>query len=161
MGIIKMDDEFVFDKVDILEQLKLFFQNDVEDEILQNTSSDNEYIQHEAVPKKEKEDLFSMFKDKIEGKNISTRQQKSLEQELHEYMKMTVDQDFDDPFIFWRDSKLVKLKFAARRIFAVPASSAEPERHNSAAGNTLTSLRASMSDRTVSMLVFLNEFLKN
>ena len=76
-------------------------------------------------------------------------------------MNMTVDQDFDDPLKFWRNSKLAKLKSVARRIFVIPASSAEPERHNSAAGNTLTSLRASMSDRTVSMLVFLNEFLKN
>ena len=63
--------------------------------------------------------------------------------------------------MYWRQSSHVNLKSIAASVFCIPVSSAEPERHNSAAGNSVTAMRNRLNPTTVETLFLLNEFFKN
>ena len=56
---------------------------------------------------------------------------------------------------------MIKLKSISKKVFAIQASSAETERHNSAAGVTISEIRNRLSNESLEQLVFLNEFYKN
>ena len=81
--------------------------------------------------------------------------------EYRQFLNSKIFNVYDNPLLFWRDSKYDNFKKVAASIFCIPVSSAEPERHNSAAGNTITPMRNRMNENTVEELVLINEFLKN
>ena len=87
--------------------------------------------------------------------------QKSVVEEYREFVQSKVTSVYEDPLLYWKDSEFEKLKYVAAAIFCVPVSSAEPERHNSAAGNIVTSIRNNLKPQTVESLVLLNESFKN
>ena len=83
----------------------------------------------------------------------------TLLDEIDQYKTMTDIQFFNEPLDFWKNSKLEKLKFLAVKVFAIPASSSEPERHNSSAGLTIDDLRNRMSPKTLECFVLYKSFL--
>lgn len=85
----------------------------------------------------------------------------TLENEVKAYNEMVINTDFDNPLTFWKNTDFNILRKIAKKVFVIPASSAEPERHNSAGGNTISHLRNSLSEDKLGEIVFLNEYYKN
>ena len=82
---------------------------------------------------------------------------------MTEYLNLKTTTVYNDPLRFWYEvkSKFPILSNVARSIFAIPASSAEPERHCSSAGLTLTDLRSSITTGNLEDIVLLKEHMKN
>ena len=96
-------------------------------------------------------------------KNNSIVQIKTpLEIEYENYIEMPV-KNIQNPLKFWFEhkSKFKLLAAIAKMIFAIPASSTEPERHCSSAGLTLTKLRNRQTPEHFEATVLCNEHLKN
>lgn len=71
------------------------------------------------------------------------------------------DQEYN-PLDFWKQSHSLYPRLAriAKRVFAVPATSAAVEREFSLAGNIVTKKRSRLSPETVNDIIFLNSFEK-
>ena len=71
------------------------------------------------------------------------------------------DQEYN-PLDFWRKNHSLypRLATIAKRVFAVPATSAAVEREFSLAGNIITKKRSRLSPETVNDIIFLNSFEK-
>jgi hypothetical protein len=69
------------------------------------------------------------------------------------------DQEYN-PLQFWKHnySSYPRLARIAKRVFAVPATSAAVEREFSLAGNIVTKKRSRLSPGTVNDIIFLNSF---
>jgi hypothetical protein len=85
------------------------------------------------------------------------RRTMTIEDEMQEYISMTVSDKFENPLVFWQQlsSKLPKLSAIARQVYIIQASSAESERRFSLAGNIVTEKRGSLDPQTVEMLTLL------
>lgn len=89
-----------------------------------------------------------------------TQQCKFLE-EYEKFVREPNTMKFENPLDYWKCSVHTHLAKVACSVFCIPCSSAEPERHNSAAGNTVTALRNRLAPELVEALVIVNEALKN
>ena len=84
----------------------------------------------------------------------------SIWTELSEYKEMGITDKIDSPLTFWKNSNFKLLAKVACSAFSVTASSAEPERHNSHAGLTLTDLRNKLNAESIESLVLYKTFMK-
>ena len=101
------------------------------------------------------------FVDKPNSKIAKKTEKNDIIAEYRKFVALEISEIYNNPLDFWRDSSFGHLKNAAKAIFVIQASSAEPERHNSAAGNMLTSKRNRLSPETLEKLVIYNECIKN
>ena len=105
---------------------------------------------------------FDDFKDVKKDFPLEQVQQ-SIMTDLKEYISIKITCDYGEPLEFWKNSNLLHLQKVAQLVFSKPASSAEPERHNSSAGLTMTELRNRLSQKNLESLVlykcYLNENL--
>ena len=104
---------------------------------------------------------FTYYADSVKDVLNAPLEVNSLSKEYELFKKEPIAKFFENPLEYWKCSNFAKLKNIARSIYCIPVSSAEPERHNSAAGNTVTAVRNKLSPETVENLVIYNEFLKN
>ena len=81
--------------------------------------------------------------------------------EYDQFLKEKIAKVYANPLDYWKESSHKKLAKVAAGVYCIPASSAEPERHNSAAGATITKMRSRLAPEVVEELVFVNEFMKN
>ena len=86
---------------------------------------------------------------------------KSIFDEYCTFLSQKPDKVFENPLEFWSSEEDGLLKTLAISIFCTQASSAEPERHNSAAGLMMSPLRNQLLGETLEKQVIYNEYLKN
>ena len=147
-------------KFDINQVLKSFAPIEADESI--DSLSSTTLLEFESepieakVPKnaKDTEDFSDMMDDlPAEETIVAITEKKSLEVEIDEFIKSTITTKFNDPLDFWRTSEHFTLKKIAFKIFNIPAASAEPERHNSAAGLNMTDLRNQINPNTLESFV--------
>ena len=87
----------------------------------------------------------------------------TINDEFAKYQETKVKKVYQNPLDFWRENSnsMPILAKASMSIYCVPASSAEPERHCSAAGLTITDLRSNLTTKNSENLILLREYLKN
>ena len=87
----------------------------------------------------------------------------SINDEIHKYYSMNISKIFSNPVLFWQQNfqEFPKLSKLAFQIYSTTASSAEPERHCSSAGITVTDLRSRLKPENLEKLILLREYLKN
>ena len=69
----------------------------------------------------------------------------------------------DNPLVFWKQNsnEFPILSAFSKQIFSITASSAEPERHCSAAGLTVNDFQSMLTPEHLEELIFANEGFKN
>ena len=102
------------------------------------------------------EDLMD-FSNPMESNPIN---KSTIDEEIDVYKAEVHHSVFNEPLDYWKNSNLKHLKGIAESVFVIPASSAEPERHNSSAGLTITDLRNRLNEKTVESLILYKCFLK-
>ncbi len=79
--------------------------------------------------------------------------------EVDRYVDLVLDEQYDDPLIFWRKNQTQttspNLTRLAMRYFSIPCSSSAVERQFSAAGQVLTQRRTNLDPSTVNDIIFL------
>ncbi|MEN2496673.1 MAG: hypothetical protein MHMPM18_001163 [Marteilia pararefringens] len=73
--------------------------------------------------------------------------QSTIAGEIDAYKAEVHNSVFSEPLDYWKNSNLKLLKGISESVFVIPASSAEPERHNSAADLTITDLRKGSTNK--------------
>ena len=101
------------------------------------------------------------FMDPIEDEEPAQLQGPDILDEYRNFKNEKISTKYEDPLVYWKHSSFKNLKHLAASIYCIPVSSAEPERHNSAAGLTVTPMRSLLAPETVETLVLLNEHYKN
>lgn len=104
------------------------------------------------------------FMDTLEVPSKKPKQETACDRLINEYQKFkacTISKKYENPLDYWKNSEFYMLKLISKSVFVVQASSAEPERHNSAAGQIVTYKRSLLLPERVEDLVMYNEFLKN
>ena len=88
---------------------------------------------------------------------VKDRQEFQLSKKKFRYENSMINIMYKNPLVYWNEQKsqLPHLANIARKVFITQASSAESERHFSAAGNIVTDLKGRPDPRTVEMLVML------
>lgn len=86
---------------------------------------------------------------------------KSIFDEYFNFLSNKPEKVFENPLEFWAFAEDGLLKKLAVSIYVTQASSAEPERHNSAAGLMMSPLRNQLQGDTLEKQVIYNEYLKN
>ena len=149
---------------DVSATLKKLLPNQYQNK--ENYSSQSESVDEinvqELSPKKSKVDDFDDLMDDVNQKVLLPKSKSTIESEIEAYKTESLNSKFKNPLDYWKNSNFEILKSIAYSVFVIPASSAEPERHNSSAGLTMTELRNRLDQKTMENLVpykcFLNDF---
>ena len=156
----------VFSDFDVQQALQDYFPSAFEvDEPEQKQAKSDDPANLEVVSDSEIENSKAIMTsdDELMDSSGSTNDpillEKSISDEIIEYQQMKPGK-FSDPIEFWKGSNLSKLKKIALFTFSATSSSAEPERHNSHAGLTITDLRNQLNFETVESLVLYKTFMK-
>lgn len=119
----------------------------------------------EAKPQEMAENVNVLSDSDMDELEIQPKQSKESARSIYDDYKKFIDTPnkivFENPMEYWNKSEFILLKNLAASIYCTQASSAEAERHNSAAGMMVTPTRNRLEGRTVENLVIYNEFLKN
>ena len=126
---------------------------------LNNVSSDDCNDITEPLTKKRKVFLESLMDDVIPAVVIQTKD----EVDLYIDLQLKKDETYTNPLTFWEQnqSRFPYLSKLARKIFAIPCSSAAVEREFSAAGQVITQRRSSLEPSTINDILFLRSIENN
>lgn len=133
-----------------------------------NAEQSNSTINSSEPMKKKHKSIEDQFVDPDGSSNeVSSFAQSSTSQkcdELDKYINMVIDDRFrtPNPLPFWQhyEEKLPNLAVLARRLFSIPATSANVERQFSAAGLLVNERRSSLSPETVEDVLFVRSVQK-
>lgn len=156
----------------IKEEMILF---DAADNVIQ--SNDNNLMSFRQTTRADDRTLRIMenyYDEEDEEGDLPTSTAAIHQSEIDNYLKFGIDKSKQsdtsidsstheqeyNPLHFWRQnfSLYPHLASIAKRIFAVPATSAAVEREFSLAGNIITKKRTRLSPETVNDIIFLNSF---
>ena len=126
----------------------------------QDAINDTSSGEIQAIPEVNADPFMDQIDHQATAKDNLLNKSSTLD-EYDLYLKETISRRFENPLEYWKDSQHKKLSKVACSIFCIPCSSAEPERHNSAAGKTITALRNRLKPEIVEALVIINESIKN
>ena len=100
--------------------------------------------------------------EKKEKTSTPTPKRIRVDTEIRRYLQEEALDSHADPLVWWRDNsvRFPLLSKVARKYMTICATSIPSERVFSAAGNVVTSFRASLKPDKVNMLVFLAKNMK-
>lgn len=98
----------------------------------------------------------------------STSNQQSIESEVNEYQATPelpifndiIHETFNNPLDWWRlrQDKFPRVSKLARKLLAIPATSAPPERVFSSAGNIITDKRSRLMSDLATSLILVRQY---
>lgn len=151
----------LFSDFDILQSLQDLFPSDFElvKPALKRPAISEAVVNHQLQNSNSDPISDDELMDSGESPEAPQVSEKSIFDEIVEYQQMKSPK-YSEPIEFWKASKFIKLKKIALSVFSVTSSSAEPERHNSHAGLTITDLRNQLNFESVESLVLYKTFMK-
>lgn len=150
---LKLPSLNLFEKQKIYDDIRQFVKPSVENFASSLTSRGKRSDDNQTSSKKLCIRLFDTF-----GANISNENSGDTYDELNRYLLCEPVRNVENALEWWNANreKYPSLSNLARKIFAIPASSAASECVFSTAGRSVTNLRSSLNPSTLSDLLFLH-----
>lgn len=143
-----------YNDIDIADEVKDEFMEEMMD--VPEEQRDDGDGERASAPNPRKPNLADLLGKRKEKTSTSTPKRIRVDTKIRRYLQEEALDSHADPLVWWRDNRVrfPLLSKVARKYMTICATSILSERVFSAAGNVVTSFRASLKPDNVSMLVF-------